>query len=64
MAPDSELSTVFILAQYGWQESTSYTIDLFDLNRYTSTAKIPFATQNGINRLGRFIRWGEVTDWL
>jgi hypothetical protein len=60
MAPDSTLNTVFILAKYVWQENANYTIDLFDMTRYVPVAHIPFSTvQNGLNQLGRFIRWGS-----
>lgn len=59
MAPDSKLNTVFLLARYVWQESSNYTIDLFDMTHFVLVAQIPFSTaQNGLNRLGRFIRWG------
>jgi len=59
MAPDSSLNTVFILAQYVWQENANYTIDLFDMNHYLPMVHIPFSTTgSGIGELGRFIRWG------
>ena len=58
MVPDSTLNIVFILAQYIFQENSNYTIDLFDMAHYLPVLRIPFSTQNGISRLGRFIRWG------
>jgi hypothetical protein len=59
MAPDSNLNTVFIFSQYAWQESSNYTIDLFDITHYVPVTQIPISTtQGGLNRLGRFIRWG------
>ncbi len=59
MAPDSTLNTVFILSQYIFQENSNYTIEAFDMTHFVPVAKIPISTvQNGISRLGRFIRWG------
>jgi hypothetical protein len=60
MVPDSTLNTVFILAQYVWQENSNYTIDLFDMTHYVRTGQIPFPTsaQLGFNPVGRFLRWG------
>ena len=59
MAPDSTLGTVFIFAQYIWQESSNYTIDLFDITTYLPVTQIPISTtEGGLNHLGRFIRWG------
>jgi len=59
MAPDSSLGSVFILAQYIFQENSNYTINAFDIAHYVPLARIPFATgHNGPIRLGRFIRWG------
>jgi hypothetical protein len=59
MAPDSNLNTVFIFSQYVWQESSNYTIDLFDITHYLPVTQVPiFTTQFGLNKLGRFIRWG------
>jgi len=64
MAPDSSLNTVFMLAQYIWQQNTNYTIDLFDLSHYVKAGWVPFPTtaQLGLNPPGRFLRWG--TDGL
>jgi hypothetical protein len=60
MAPDSTLNTVFILSKYVWQGNANYTIDVFDMSHYLPVAQIPFSTvQNGLGRLGRFIRWGS-----
>lgn len=60
MAPDFNLNTVFILAQYTFQgsESTNYSINTFDMTNYLPVAAIPFST-TGIFPLGRFIRWGS-----
>lgn len=59
MAPDSTLNTVFILDKYIFQENSNYTIQMFDMTHYVPVSRIPFSTtQNGIGRLGRFIRWG------
>jgi hypothetical protein len=59
MAPDSTLNAVFILSKYVWQGNANYTIDVFDMTHYVPVAQIPFSTvQNGLGRLGRFIRWG------
>jgi hypothetical protein len=59
MAPDSTLNTVFIPAQYVWQQSANYTLNLFDMTHYLPIAQIPFSTtQGGLNKIGRFLRWG------
>jgi hypothetical protein len=59
MAPDSTLNTVFIPAQYVWQQSANYTLNLFDMTHYLLIAQIPFSTtQGGLNKIGRFLRWG------
>ncbi len=59
MAPDSTLDTVFILTQYIWQEHSNYTVDLFDMAHFTLINQIPFSTtEDGINPVARFIRWG------
>jgi hypothetical protein len=61
MAPDSTLNTVFMLDQYIWQfESPDFTVDLFDMTTFTLVTQIPFSTtENGINPLRRFVRWGS-----
>jgi hypothetical protein len=60
MAPDSTLNTVFILSQYLFQGNSNYTIDLFDMTHFTLITQIPFSTsEDGINSLGRFLRWGS-----
>ncbi len=59
MAADSVLNTVFIPAKYAWQNNSSYTLVIFDLTHFIAVNRIPFSTtQNGIGRIGRFIRWG------
>ena len=61
MAPDSSLNSVFILAQYIWQENSNFTIDIFDMTHYVRKGWVPFPTtaSPGVNPLGRFIRWGS-----
>lgn len=59
MAPDSTLNTVFVLGQYVTQENSNYTVHMFDMTHFTLNSRIPFSTvQDGLQRLGRFIRWG------
>ena len=59
MAPDSAINTMFILTKYVWQSNADYTIDLFDMDHFIPVAQIPFSTvQDGLHRIGRFIRWG------
>ncbi|MGA9413719.1 MAG: IPT/TIG domain-containing protein [Terriglobales bacterium] len=59
MAPDSTLNTVFILAQYIYQENANFTIDLFDMTHFTSLGRFPFSTMSNGPQLNRFIRWGN-----
>lgn len=61
MAPDSSLNSVFVLAQYVWQENSNYTVEIFDMTHYVRVGWVPFPTtaQPGINPMGRFIRWGS-----
>jgi hypothetical protein len=61
MAPDSPHNTVFMLVQYLSQiETPNYTIDLFDMTHFTRVSQVPFSTsEDGINPLSRFIRWGS-----
>jgi trimeric autotransporter adhesin len=59
MAPDSTTNTVFILAQYVWQENSNFTIDLFDMEHYVLLGEIPFSTTAQSAVLGRFLRWGS-----
>jgi trimeric autotransporter adhesin len=60
MAPDSSANTVFILAQYIWQENSNYTIDIFDMQHYLLVGAIPFSTTAQIGTpLSRFVRWGS-----
>jgi len=36
-----------------------YTLNLFDMTHYLLMAQIPFSTtQGGLNKIGRFLRWG------
>ena len=59
MAVDSAHNTVFILAQYVWQQNTNYTINVFDMTHYVRVAAIPFSTTAplGFSAI-RFLRWG------
>src|SRR5262249_7138642 len=59
MAVDSAHNTVFILAQYVWQQTTNYTINVFDMTHYVRVAAIPFSTTAplGFSAI-RFLRWG------
>lgn len=60
MVPDVTLSHVFLLDAYVWQGSSDYTISVFDMTHYVPILRIPFSTvPGGIQRLGRFIRWGS-----
>jgi len=61
MTPDSPDNTVFILAQYIWQENSNYTINVFDMTHYVRVAAVPFSTTAvlGFNQPRRFIRWGS-----
>ena len=60
MVPDSTLNHVFILSKSARQANSDYTLSLFDMTHYVPVSRIPFSTvQGGINRLGRFIRWGS-----
>ena len=59
MAADSALNTVFIPTKYAWQSNSNYTVVVFDMTHFIPVNRIPFSTaQSGLNRIGRFIRWG------
>ena len=60
MVPDVTLGHVFLLDAYVWQGNSDYTISVFDMTHYVPILRIPFSTvPGGIQRLGRFIRWGS-----
>ncbi len=60
MVPDLTLGHVFLLDAYIEQGNSDYTISVFDMTHYVLIARIPFSTiSNGIQRIGRFIRWGS-----
>lgn len=63
MIPDSTLNTAFFISQYGSQENSNYTLNLFDMTHYTPVNRIPFSTtfpaaQDTLNPPNRLIRWG------
>jgi hypothetical protein len=57
IAPESTRNIAFFVTKYVFQERSNYTLALFDMTHFIPLTEIPFSTvQNGLGRLGRFIR--------